>query len=323
MSRVFVTRPIPEPALALLHDKFGAENVSVYPEDQIIPRDVLLSSIEQAEGVLTMLTEVWNEETFAAANNLKVLANCAVGYNNIHLEPARNHNVIVTNTPDVLTETTADLTWALILGAARRIGEGERYLRGGKWDSWSPDLLLGHDIHGKTLGIYGLGRIGQAVARRAAGFNMRVIYHSRSRQPAHTEAELAAEYVSFDELLEQSDVLSINAPLAPETRCQFNAEAFKKMKSTATLINTARGPLVDEAALATALQAGELAFAGIDVFENEPKIHPALLECENAVLIPHIGSATLETRTAMALLAAENIVGVLNGEDPNTPVDLS
>lgn len=322
MSKVFVTRAVPEAALSILNEAFGADNVFVYPEDQIIPRDILIESIADTEGVLTMLTEVWNEETFSAAKNLKVLANCAVGYNNIHLEPARNHGVVVTNTPDVLTETTADLAWALILGAPRRIGEAERYLRAGKWDSWSPNFMLGNDIYGKTLGIFGMGSIGQAVARRASGFNMRVIYHSRTRQSAALEAELHAEYVSFEELLTQSDIISINAPLSPETRGIFNADAFHTMKSTATLVNTARGPLVDEAALAEALSSGEIAFAGIDVFEKEPAIHPALLECANALLVPHIGSATLETRTGMAVLAAENIVGVLKGNGPKTPVDL-
>lgn len=322
MSRIFVTREIPEPALKILYDAFGADDVSVYPEDRIIPRDELLESVSDAEGVLTMLTEAWNPETFDAAKNLKVLANCAVGYNNIHIEPAKKHGVIVTNTPDVLTETTADLAWALILAAPRRIGEAERYLRAGNWDSWSPNFMLGNDIYGKTLGVYGMGRIGQAVARRASGFNMRVIYHSRTRLEPNVENELSADYVSFDALLTESDILSINAPLTPETRGIFGVDAFKKMKSTATLVNIARGPLVDEGALANALQSGEIAFAGIDVFEKEPAIHPELLNCENAVLIPHIGSATLETRTAMAILAAENIAGVLTGDGPKTPVDL-
>lgn len=320
MPKVFVTRSVPDAAITLLTDAFGADSILVYPEDQIIPREELLESIHDADGVLTMLTDVWNEETFSAAPNLKVLANCAVGYNNIHLTPAKEHGVVVTNTPDVLTETAADLAWALILAASRRLGEAEAYLRAGKWDSWSPNFMLGNDIHGKTLGVYGMGRIGQAVARRASGFNMCVTYHSRTRLDESLESSLDARYVSFDELLSESDIISINAPLSDETRGAFNAEAFAKMKNTATLVNTSRGPLVDEAALAHALQSGEIAFAGIDVFEKEPKIHPDLLRCENAVLIPHIGSATLETRTAMAELAADNIVAVLNGNGPITPV---
>lgn len=320
MTKIFVTRAIPDSALAILTEAFGADAVSVYPDDQTIPRDVLLTSIGECDAVLTMLTEVWNEETFAAAPKLKVLANCAVGFNNIHTAPAAEHGVIVTNTPDVLTETTADLAWALILAASRRLGEAESYLRAGKWTSWSPNFMLGNDIHGKTLGIYGMGRIGQAVARRASGFNMKVMYHSRTQADESIESELNATYVSFDELLSSSDIISVNAPLSPETRGAFDADAFQKMKSSATLVNTSRGPLVDEAALAHALKAGEIAFAGIDVFEKEPSIHPELLKCENALLVPHIGSATFETRAAMAELAAKNIVRVLNGDAPLTPI---
>lgn len=320
MATVFVTRSIPQSALDILTGALGDAAVTVYPEDQIIPRDVLLSSVTDADGVLTMLTEVWNEETFAAASKLKVLGNCAVGYNNIHTGPAAEHGVTVTNTPDVLTETTADLAWALILAAPRRLGEAEAYLRAGKWDSWSPNFMLGNDIHKKTLGVYGMGSIGQAVARRASGFNMQVLYHSRNRIDESIESELKARHVPFDELLAESDIISINAPLSEETRHAFDAEAFRKMKSTATLVNTARGPLVNESDLAAALQSGEIAFAGLDVFEREPKIDSDLLECENALLVPHIGSATLETRTAMAELAARNIVAVLNGEPAITPI---
>lgn len=321
MPEIYVTREIPEPSRGILSNAFGDSSVAVYPEDQIVSRETLLSSVNSANGVLTMLTEQWDAEAFDAAPDLKILANCAVGYDNIDIDEATRRGVIVTNTPDVLTETTADLAWALIMGASRRIGEAEAYLRSGKWDSWSPNFMLGSDIYGKTLGIYGMGRIGKAVARRAAGFDMKVIYHSRTPLSPSETAQTGAIHVSFEELLRQSDILSINCSLTPETKGAIGAKEFDKMKATATLVNTSRGPIVQEEALANALSAGEIAFAGIDVFEKEPAIHPALLECPNALLIPHIGSATLATRTAMAILAAENIVAVLNGNDAITPVD--
>jgi glyoxylate reductase len=322
MAKIFITRAIPEPALQLLSEAFGAPAIEVYPHDRIIARDELTAAVVGREAVLTMLTDPWDAAMFdAAMPSLKVLANCAVGYNNIQVDEATARGVTVTNTPDVLSEATADLAWALIMGASRRVGEAERYLRAGKWDSWSPNFMLGNEIFGKTLGIYGMGRIGRATARRALGFNMKVIYHSRTQRSAEEEAALGARYVSFDELLEQSDILSIHSPLAPETTGVFGADAFKRMKNTAVLVNTSRGPVVQEAALAAALKAGDIAFAGIDVFEKEPEVHAGLLDCENALLLPHIGSATLETRTAMACLAVENIIAVLKGNTPPTPVN--
>ncbi|PCJ51944.1 MAG: D-glycerate dehydrogenase [Candidatus Hydrogenedentota bacterium] len=312
MPRIFITRAIPNRALKVLTDVFGSGSVDVYEEDRIIPREVLLERVKGADAVLTMLTEYWDEEVFeSAGSTLKILANCAVGYNNIKVDAATARGVAVSNTPDVLTESTADLAWALILGACRRVGEAERYLRAGKWDSWSPNFMLGNDVHGGTLGIFGMGRIGRATARRAAGFNMRVIYHSRTRIEADVETELNARYVPFLDLLAESDVISIHCPFTSETRHAFGADQFRAMKSTATLVNISRGPVVDEAALAQALLSGEIAFAGLDVFEKEPKIHSDLLTCENAMLLPHIGSATLETRTQMAELAARNIVARL------------
>lgn len=322
MAKIFVTRTIPEPALKLLTDAVGVDSVEVYPEDQIIPREDLLKAVQGREAVLTMLTEHWDEELFEmAGDSLKVVANCAVGYNNIEVDAATDRGVTVTNTPEVLSETTADLAWALIMGASRRVGEAERYLRAGKWGSWSPNFMLGNEIHGKALGIYGMGRIGKAMARRAKGFNMKVIYHSRTRCSAEEEVALGVSYVSFEKLLEESDIVSIHCALVPETTGVFGADAFKRMKRTAVLVNTSRGPVVQEAALAEALKDGEIAFAGIDVFEEEPKVHPALLACENALLVPHIGSATLETRIAMASLAVENIIAVLEGNAPPTPVN--
>jgi len=322
MAKIFLTRAIPEQALQLLIDAFGENEVEVYPHDQIISRDELEKAVQGREAVLCMLTDPWDAKMFGAAGgSLKVLANCAVGYNNIQVDAASERNVTVTNTPDVLTEATADLAWTLIMGASRRSGEAERYLRAGKWGSWSPNFMLGNEIYGKTLGIYGMGRIGRATARRALGFKMKVIYHSRTQRSPKEEASLNASYVSFDELLEQSDVLSIHSSLLPETTGLFGAEEFNKMKDTAVLVNTSRGPVVQEAALAQALKNGDIGFAGIDVFENEPEIHPELLDCENALLLPHIGSATLKTRTAMAFLAVENIIAVLNGKTPLTPVN--
>jgi glyoxylate reductase len=321
MPKIYLTRGIPEPSLRILTEAFGESALSVYPNDDIVSRETLLSAVSDADGVLTMLTERWDAEAYNAAPNLKVLANCAVGYNNIDVDEATKRGIVTTNTPDVLTETTADLAWALIMGASRRLGDAERYLREGKWDAWSPNLMLGNDIYGKTLGIYGIGRIGRAVACRAAGFNMKVIYHSRTPLSVADEAEIGATAVSFDELLAQSDILSVNCPLTPETQGAFGFIEFTKMKNTATFVNTSRGPIVQEEALAKALMSGEIAFAGIDVFEKEPVIHPDLLTAPNAILVPHIGSATLETRTAMASLAAQNIVEVLSGNEAITPIN--
>lgn len=317
MTTIFVCRPLPEPALALLRRHAGAENVRVYPGAEAIQRDELLRGVKGVGALLPILTEHIDEEVMDAAGpQLGIVANYAVGYNNIDVEAATARGILVTNTPGVLTETTADLTWLLILAAARRAGEGERYLRDGRWQSWGPMLLLGCDVHGKTLGIFGMGRIGRAVARRARAFGMRVRYCSpRALSPDET-AGVDAMHVEKAALLAGSDFISIHCPLTEETRHAFGAAEFAAMKDTAILINTARGPIVDEAALAEALRHGAIAGAGLDVYEAEPRIHPGLLTCENAVLLPHLGSATLETRTRMALIAAENIVAFLRGERP-------
>ncbi len=227
----------------------------------------------------------------------------------------------ITNTPDVLTETTADLAWALILGAARRIGESERYLRAGKFTGWTMLTLLGADVHHKTLGVVGFGRIGQVVARRARGFAMRVLYTGPARASAETERETGAEYVDKATLLRESDFVTLHAPLTPATRHFIGAPELAAMKRTACLVNTSRGPLIDEAALAQALREGTLAGAGLDVFEAEPQVHPALLACENVLIVPHIGSATVETRERMAPMAAENCVAYASGRRPRTPVN--
>lgn len=322
MPRIFVTRRPPESAIALLNGAFGAKNVTVYPEDQPIPRAILLEEVKGADAVLSMLTEAMDAEVFDAAGpQLKIVANMAVGYNNIDVPAATARGIAVSNTPDVLTETTADLAFALILATARRLSESERFLRSGRWSSWSPTFMLGVDVYGKTLGIYGLGRIGQAVARRAQAFNMKVIYHNRTRLPEGEERELGVAYVDFPTLLAESDILSPHCPLTEETRHAFNAAVFRAMKKSAIFVNTTRGPVVDEAALAAALHAGEIFAAGLDVYEEEPNVHPDLLTVENIVLLPHIGSSTLETRSAMANLAAENIIAVLRGEKPPTCVN--
>lgn len=316
-TRVYVTRGLLGNALQTLHDAFGADRVTVFPDDRVIARGELLAGVKGATGILSMLTERIDAEVFDAAGpQLKAVANFAVGYNNIDVDEATRRGVLVCNTPDVLTETTADLAFALMLGVARRFRDSEAYLREGRWTSWSPSLLLGRDVYGKALGIFGLGRIGQAVARRARGFGMRVLYHNRSRVAAALESDLGARYVDKATLLAESDFVSIHCPLTDETRHAFGADEFRAMKASAILVNTARGPIVDEAALAAALQRGNIWGAGIDVFEKEPAIHPDLLECTNALLLPHIGSATGETRAKMAELAAENLVACLTGKRP-------
>jgi glyoxylate reductase len=322
MPRIFVTRRPPESAITLLHDAFGASDVTIFPEDRPIPREVLLEGVKGADAILSMLTEPMNPEVFDAAGpQLKIVANMAVGYNNIDVPAATARGIAVSNTPDVLTETTADLTFALILATARRLCESEHFLRSGQWSSWSPTFMLGMDVYGKTLGIYGLGRIGKAVVRRAKAFNMKVIYHSRTQLPAAEETELGLIYVDFPTLLAESDIVSPHCPLTDETRHVFNGATFKAMKKSAIFVNTTRGPVVDEAALAAALHAGDIFAAGLDVYEEEPKIHPDLLTVSNIVLLPHIGSSTLETRSAMANLAAENIIALLKGKTPPTCVN--
>ncbi len=317
MPKIFVTRMLPQPAIDKLFAAFGRDAVAVYPNDRVIERRELLEGVRGIDGLLPILTERIDAEVIdAAGKTIKIIANYAVGYNNIDIEYATKNGIIVTNTPGVLTETTADLTWALILGVARRIGEGERYLRAGRWKSWAPQLLLGADIYEKTLGIFGLGRIGEAVARRAAGFRMRILYHGPKRKPQALESELNAQFVSKEQLLAESDFISLHCPLNADTRHSFGAAEFAAMKRTAYLVNTTRGPVVDEAALAEALLRGEIAGAGLDVFEEEPTIHPRLLECENALLIPHMGSGTLETRTRMAEIAATNLIEYFAGRTP-------
>jgi glyoxylate reductase len=256
----------------------------------------------------------------AAGVDLRVIANMAVGYDNVDVKAAVERGVVVTNTPGVLDETTADVAFMLLLAAARRLGEGERLLRAGRWEWWGPKQLIGRDVWGKRLGIVGLGRIGQAVARRAKGFGMEVLYHNRSRKE-EAEREFEARYMGLNELLETADFVSIHTPLTPETKHLIGAEELDNMKPEAVLVNTSRGAVVDEAALADALAESRIFAAGLDVYEEEPDVHPKLLELENVVLAPHIGSASVETRDKMAALAAENLAAVLRDEEPKTPVN--
>ena len=315
--RVYVTRQVPGDALQMLNDDPAITKVDVYPGESPVPRAELLQSVRGTDAILAILTERIDAELLDAAGpQLKIVANMAVGYDNITVPDATARRVAITNTPGVLTETTADLAFALLMAASRRFTVSERLLRDGQWKYWSPTLLLGNDIHGKTLGIYGMGRIGQAVARRARGFGMRVLYHNRTRLDAALEQELAAIHVDKPTLLAEADIISVHCPLTPETRGAFGPAEFKAMKKSAVFVNTARGPVVVEQALADALRTGEIFAAGIDVFEEEPKVNADLLRCHNAVLLPHIGSATVETRSKMAEMAAANIITMLRGDHP-------
>ena len=276
----------------------------------------LLERLQDKDGIVSMLTNRFTPEVMDTLPGLKVISNVAVGFDNIDIPAATERKIVVTNTPDVLTETTADLAFALLMSAARRVPEGERVLRAGKWDKWGIDLFCGQDIHHATLGILGLGRIGKALARRAQGFQMRVQYHDVVRAPVELEQDLNLSLVSFEELFRTSDFVSVHVPLLPKTRRLVGAEQFKLMKETAVFVNTSRGPVVDEAALAEALEEGEIAAAGIDVYEREPVVESRLLPLENAVLTPHIASASFNTRRAMCMLAAENVVTALAGKRP-------
>jgi lactate dehydrogenase-like 2-hydroxyacid dehydrogenase len=279
------------------------------------PREELTRRVQDKEGLVCLLTERVNEELLRAAPKLRIAANVAVGYDNIDVAACTQRGVVATNTPGVLDETTADFAWTLLMAVARRLGEGEALARSGNWKGWDLDQLVGTDVWGKTLGIVGFGRIGRAVARRAAGFQMKVIYTDAQRVSQNVETGLNAEFRDFDTLLADSDFVSVHVPLLKETRGLFDAPKFYRMKPTAFLINTSRGPVVDEAALVHALEIGKIAGAALDVFENEPFIHPGLKR-PNVVLAPHIASASIETRTKMACIAAENVTAIFNGQRP-------
>ncbi|MFJ4105267.1 2-hydroxyacid dehydrogenase [Amycolatopsis japonica] len=317
-STIAVTRWIPDEALKVLAE---AGEVKLSRADRPLTPDELRDFVRGSSAIVGMLHDrIDGGVADAAGPDLKVVANVAVGYDNIDVPALAARGITVTNTPGVLTDATADLAFGLILAVTRRLGEGERLIRSRTPWSFHLGFLLGSSLQDKTLGIVGLGQIGQAVARRALGFGMRIVYSGRSRATEDVEKTLGAKYVPFDELLRSSDVVSLHCPLTPETRHLVDADALKAMKPGAYLINTTRGPVVHEAALADALEAGEIAGAGLDVFEAEPEVEPRLLDRENVVLTPHLGSATVETRTAMAVLAAENVASVLTGGNPLTEV---
>jgi glyoxylate reductase len=294
-------------------------DVDLWEDDQAMPREELLRRIAGKAGAITLLTDrVDGELLDAAGPGLAIVANYAVGFDNVDVEECSRRGVLASNTPEVLTETTADTAWALMMAAARRVPEGDRFLRSRRPWIWGPEMMLGQDVHGKVLGIVGFGRIGQAVARRGMGFGMRTIYFDVVRPPAEVERQVGAEYRELNDLLSEADFISVHVALTPETRHLFGTDQFRTMKPTAVLVNTSRGPVIDEAALAEALGAGEVFSAGLDVFENEPEVTEELLELDNAVVIPHLGSATVETRDAMGFLAVENLVNALEGRRPPT-----
>jgi len=317
--RVYVCRPLLGRAMDILQERC---EVRVWPDPDVPPpREVLLKEAEQADGLVTLVTDRVDEALLASAPRLRVVSNVAVGYDNVDVEAATRRGVVVTNTPDVLTETTADLAWALLLAAARRVAEGDRFTRAGRWRSWGLQLMLGQDVHGRTLGVVGLGRIGRAVARRAVGFGMRVLYTSRRRH-LDAERELGVQWRELDDLLAEADFVTLHTPLVPETRHLIDRDRLRRMKPTAVLVNTCRGAVVDEAALAEALQEGWIWAAGLDVFETEPLPPDSpLRNLDNVVLAPHIGSASFATRARMSELAAENCVAVLSGRRPPNPVN--
>jgi glyoxylate reductase len=309
---VLVTRRLPS---SVIHKLQASADVDLYTGETAISPTELRARVADKDALVCLLTDAIDRVVIEAAPRLKVIANVAVGYNNVDVACARSKGIVVTNTPDVLTEAVADFTWAMILAITRRISEGERVVRSGQWKGWALDFMLGSELRGKQLGLVGVGRIGRAVAERAPAFGMRVAYASRRQIDLPN-----AEAMSLDRLLNTSDVVSLHVPLTGETKHLIDKKAIARMKRSAYLINTARGPVIDEEALAWAMKQRLLAGAALDVYENEPEIHPDLLTLDNVLLLPHIGSATTETRTAMADLAADNVLAVLAGLPPVTPV---
>jgi glyoxylate reductase len=311
-ASILVTRKLPSSVLDKLR---GAGTVDLYTGDRTMDAAELRARVADKDALVSLLTDAIDRPLLDAAARLKIVANVAVGYNNIDIPYARSRGIVVTHTPDVLTESVADFTWALILAITRRLSEAERVVRRGEWKGWALDFMLGTELKGKQLGLVGVGRIGRAVAARAPAFGMRVVY----TEPRDIDLP-GAENISLDRLLNTSDVVSLHVPLLPETRHLIDKKALARMKRSAYLVNTARGPVVDEAALAWALQQHLIAGAALDVYEQEPEVHPDLLRLDNVLLVPHLASATTETRTAMADLAAENVLAVLAGKPPITPV---
>jgi len=316
-AEILITRPLPDPGASIL--EAAGFRVQMSTHDRPITDDELRTGVSSADALLCMLTDRVDAELLDAAPSLRVIANYAVGFDNIDVAEARRRGIEVTTTPDVLTEATADLTWALLLSAARQLGAGERMVRAGQWQGWAPDQLLGQPVAGRVLGIIGMGAIGQAVARRAHGFGMAVRYFNRRRVDPSIEATLGAQFLPLDELLATSDFVSLHAPRNEQSHRIIDAEALARMKPTAVLINTGRGALIDEAALVVALRERRIAAAGLDVFEREPELAEGLVELDNVVLAPHLGSASTEARASMVRLCSENIIEVLGGRPALTP----
>jgi glyoxylate reductase len=311
-GRVFITQPIPEPGPTLV--RAAADSVHSNPDDRVLSGAELRQHVAGCDAVLCLLTDSIDAGVLEAARGCRVFSNMAVGYNNIDVAAASRLGMLVTNTPGVLTEATADLTWALILAVARRVVEGDVEMRAERFPGWGPLYMLGRDVTGRTLGLIGPGRIARAVAERSRGFQMPLLYHGRRSNPELEQ--LGAKRVSLEQLLADSDFVSLHVPLNAETHHLIDAAALKRMKPTAYLVNTSRGPIVDERALVEALRAGRIAGAGLDVYEDEPRMAPGLAECASAVLLPHLGSATHATRSAMSRIAAQNLVAVLEGRRP-------
>ncbi len=322
MPTLVLSRDLPfRPGFSLAAAAPGMDVVTVAQGRAARPEE-LREACRHASALITMLSDRVDAGFLQACPNLRVIANYAVGYDNLDLGAAAHAGVVLTNTPDVLTEATADIAFALLLGVARRVREGERLLRAGEFHGWRSDMLLGSDLHGRVFGLIGMGRIGAATARRARGFGMQIRYTNRKPVAPALAAELGATLVPLDELLATADVLSVHCPLTPETHHLLNATRLAQLKPSAILINTARGPVVDEAALADALARGALRGAGLDVYEHEPRVHPGLMERDDVMLLPHLGSATTETRAVMAELALANCLAVLAGQPPKTPIPL-
>jgi len=309
---IFSTRQLFQAARTILDEHFQVD----YWKGDKLSRADLLKHVADKDGLVCLLTEKVDEELLSAAPKLRIAATVSVGYDNIDVPACTKHKVVATNTPGVLDDTTADFAWTLLMAVARRLLEGDSWMRSGSWNGWDLDQLVGGDVWGKTLGILGFGRIGRGVARRALGFQMRVLYNDAVRAPADVEKELNAEFVDRDRLFRESDFISLHVPLLPDTRHLISKDNLEKMKRTAFLVNTSRGPVVDEAALAEALENGKIAGAALDVFEHEPKVHPALLTRKDVILTPHMASASLDTRTKMAVMAANNVVALFEGRRP-------
>ncbi len=319
-AKILVTKRVYPEAVEYLRERVQVE---YNDSDESYAAEQLLGRMADKQAAVSQLTDKFTPDVMDKLPNLKALSNVAVGFDNIDIEAATARKIVVTNTPDVLTDTTADFAFTLLMASARRLVEADKYLRAGRWRQWAIDLLCGQDIHHATLGVLGMGRIGQTVARRGRGFAMRVIYHDVVRAKPEIEEDLGLAYVPFETVLRESDFVSVHVPLLAETRGLIGASQLRMMKKTAILINTSRGPVVDESALADALESGEIAAAGLDVFEREPEVEPRLLALDNAVLAPHIASASVTTRTRMCMMAAENVVAALEGKRPPNLVNRS